>query len=482
MNARAGFRFRAARALADAGLQKALRNVPRGFIAKRRKALEALPEFETLRAAAADLRARVLDELDVHLARFAEKAEAAGAKVHFAADAGEARAIIRDILKARGVRRVVKGKSMISEEIGLNSALAQAGMEVTETDLGEYIIQLRGETPSHIVAPAIHLSRPQIEADFRRAHRDLPPDRHFGSNADLVKEARQVLRRIFCEAEAGITGANLLVAESGSCVLVTNEGNGDLCATLPPVHIVVSSIEKVVPSLRDADLILRLLARSATGQKITTYTSFHTGPARGQDADGPREMHIVLLDGGRSEVLAGPFADILRCIRCGACLNHCPVFGAVGGHAYLPPESPPGVYPGPMGEVLQPALHGPKRAADLADACTMCGRCAEVCPVGIPLPDLIRRWREEALAAGCTPLPRRWGLALWRAIARRPRLYHRLIRLKLPVLRFLARHPRLAARLPGVSRWAAWRRLPALPRRPLIGGRQTRGRAKGRKT
>ncbi|HHN73002.1 MAG TPA: lactate utilization protein, partial [Thermopetrobacter sp.] len=404
---RDGFRRRAVAALADAGLQRALRNVPRGFIAKRRAALAALPEYPELRAAAAAMRRHVLDNLDLYLARFIDAAENAGAEIHVAADAEEARRLVTGILRAAGARRVVKGKSMISEEIALNDALAGAGLEVVESDLGEYVIQLRGEQPSHIVAPAIHLSRRQIEADFRRHHTDLPADRVFADNAALVAEARRELRRVFCRADAGITGANLLIAETGSCVLVTNEGNGDLTATLPPLHIVVTSIEKIVPTLEDADLVLRLLARSATGQTLTTYTSFFTGPRRAGDADGPRRMHIVLLDNRRSEVLAGPFADILRCIRCGACLNHCPVFGAVGGHAYLPAGMPPGVYPGPMGEVLQPALHGVRRAADLADACTLCGRCAEVCPVEIPLPALIRRWRAEAMRAGAAPRTRR---------------------------------------------------------------------------
>ncbi len=470
MRGRRNFRQRAAAALADAGLQEALGNVPRGFIAKRRKALARLAEFDMLRAAASTLRARVLRELDVHLSRFIEQAEAAGAEVHVAATAAQARACVLNILARHGVRRVVKGKSMISEEIALNAALEQAGISVTETDLGEYIIQLRGEMPSHIVAPAIHLSRTQIEADFRRAHADRPADRVFAANADLVAEARSVLRRAFCEAEAGITGANLLVAETGSCVLVTNEGNGDLCATLPPVHIVIASIEKVVPTLADADLILRLLARSATGQTITTYTSFLTGPKRPEDADGPEAMHIVLLDGGRTSVLAGPFADILRCIRCGACLNHCPVFGAVGGHAYLPESLPPGVYPGPMGAVLQPALHGVARAADLADACTLCGRCAEVCPVGIPLPDLIRRWRAEAVTAGAVPKGRRLGLKAWAWLASHPSLHHRMVWLAVPLVRWLARHPRLAARLPGLRRWAGGRRLPIPASRPFFRG------------
>jgi len=449
-----GFRDRARAALSDPLLQKALRNVPRGFIAKRAKARAALPEFERLRDEASAIKDFTLDNLDVLLETFVERARAAGTKVHFAADATEANRIVADILGEARVRLVAKGKSMISEETGLNAALERAGMEVVETDLGEYIIQLRNEKPSHIVAPAIHLSRREIEPAFREAHTALPSDRKLVEKEDFVAEARAILREKFRTADAGITGANLLIAETGSTVLVTNEGNGDLSSTLPRIHVVLASIEKVVPTLEDATTILRLLARSATGQEITSYTSFFTGPRRPGDVDGPEEMHIVLLDNGRSDILAGPFSEILKCIRCGACLNHCPVFGAVGGHAYG------GVYPGPMGEVLAPALHGIGSTSDIVDACTMCGRCAEVCPMRIPLPSLIRLWRARAFRQGKVSPLQRLGLKLWARLASHPRLYAAAMRIAVPLLKFALRRKELLRRIPGLSAWMAERELP----------------------
>ncbi len=457
------FRERAVRALADAQLQRALGNVPRGFIAKRAKALARLPEFEELRQHAAAVKRQALAGLDELLDLFTKQAEKAGCKVHIVASAAEARTRIVSILADHGVRRVAKGKSMISEEIGLNAALEAAGMAVTETDLGEYIIQLRNETPSHIVAPAIHLTRADIAPTFRAAHEKLPHERPLHAQEDFVDEARKVLREVFCSAEAGITGANILIAETGTVVLVTNEGNGDLCATLPRIHIVIASIEKVVPTREDATTLLRVLARSATGQEITTYTSFFTGPRRMEDKDGPEEMHIVLLDNGRSAVCRGPFADILACIRCGACLNHCPVFQVTGGHAYGD------VYPGPMGEVLQPALHGLAQTHELADACTMCGRCAEVCPVLIPLPDLIRRWRMRAFAERYAPVSQRWGLKIWGWVAQRPWLYRRLSRLGSGMLRLFAeRDGFLKWRLPGLGGWFKVRDLPVADAPPFL--------------
>ncbi len=463
MAAPATFRARAVWALADVQLQRALANVPRGFIAKRAKALARLPEFEDLRQYAAALKRQAIADLDALLERFIRQAEAAGCHVHRVADAAEACARIQALLAERGVRRVAKGKSMISEEIGLNAALQQAGMAVTETDLGEYIIQLRKEAPSHIVAPAIHLTRADIEPAFRKAHEQLPSGRTLSSQEDFVSEARKVLREVFCTADAGITGANILIAETGTVVLVTNEGNGDLCATLPRLHIVLASIEKVVPTREDATALLRLLARSATGQEITTYTSFFTGPKRGADEDGPEEMHIVLLDNGRKDVRQGPFADILACIRCGACLNHCPVFQVTGGHAYGD------VYPGPMGEVLQPALHGLEKTHDLADACTMCGRCAEVCPVRIPLPDLIRRWRMRAFETGHGSAMQRLGLKLWARLAQRPRLYRHFSRLGSGMLRFLAGKTHFITRpLPGLGGWFSVRDLPVPDAPPFL--------------
>ena len=465
------FRARAAKALGDKGLQRALANVPGGFIVKRAKARAKLAEFDALRDEAAAMKRHVLDNLHGYLAAFIENAERAGAKVHLARTPEEANTIITGILKARGARRVTKGKSMVSEEIELNAALERAGLEVVETDLGEYIIQLRGEKPSHIVAPAIHLSRKDIEPAFRKAHAALPPERRLVEKTDFVNEARAVLREKFRSADAGITGANLLIAESGSTVLVTNEGNGDLTASLPETHVVISSIDKIVPTREDASLILRLLARSATGQEITSYTSFFTGPRRDGDIDGPEEMHIVLLDNNRSEILAGPFSDILRCIRCGACLNHCPVFGAVGGHAYG------GVYPGPMGEVLSPALHGIGETSDMVDACTMCGRCGEVCPMRIPLPMLIRKWRFRAFEEGHGKPAVRYGLRAWAWLARHPALYALTASSGARLLKLLAAGRGAIRRLPGLSGWTGVRDLPAPEGRTFTGiFRKTRGR------
>jgi L-lactate dehydrogenase complex protein LldF len=326
---------------------------------------------------------------------------------------------------------------------------------VVETDLGEYIVQLRGERPSHIIAPVIHLNKEAIEANFRRAHQRLPRERRLDQAQYLVADARNVLREKFLAADVGITGANLLIAETGSSVIVTNEGNGDLVSTLPRLHIVIASIEKIVPTLEDAATILRLLARSATGQEITTYTTLATGPRRDRDPDGPSDYHVVLLDNGRSEMLGNEFADMLRCIRCGACLNHCPVYGAIGGHAYG------SIYPGPMGAVLTPQLEGIDRARDLPQASSFCGRCEAVCPMDIPLPDMMRSWRERDFARGNAPLPERLLLKLWAYAAKRPRLYRALAG---RIAAFLARRGATRGalnRVPLLKAWTATRDLPA---------------------
>jgi L-lactate dehydrogenase complex protein LldF len=272
---------------------------------------------------------------------------------------------------------------------------------------------------------------------------------------DLVVEARAVLREKFLAAGVGITGANLLIAETGSSVIVTNEGNGDLTSTLPRTHIVIASIEKIVPTLEDACTILRLLARSATGQDITTYTTFTTGPRREGDPDGPIAYHVVLLDNGRSEMFGGIFQDMLRCIRCGACLNHCPVYGTIGGHAYG------SVYPGPMGAVLTPALQGLDRARDLPNASSLCGRCEEVCPMGIPLPAMLRAWRERDFPQGTRSWPEWLAVKVWGFVAKRPRLYHALAGLGVPLLTRLAGGRGQFTWLPFGTSWTRVRDLPA---------------------
>lgn len=441
-------------ALRDASLQRALGNVPRGFIEKRRKARHKVPEFDTLRDDAKAIKNHTLEHLDLYLEAYEAKVIASGGHVHWAPTAEDARRAIYDICQAAGARIVTKGKSMVSEEVGLNDHMEAAGFKMVETDLGEYLIQLRGERPSHIIAPAIHLNSDQIVSDFRTHHRQFPQDRDRSSVEALVEEARIVLRQQFLDADVGITGANLLIAETGSSVIVTNEGNGDLTQTLPKIHIVITTIEKLVPTLEDANVILRLLARSATGQDISTYTTFSTGPRRSEDPDGPDEYHVVLLDNGRTDMLASEFREMLRCIRCGACMNHCPVYHAVGGHAYG------SVYPGPMGSVLTPALMGIDKAGNLPNASTFCGRCEAVCPVRIPLPDLMRRWREREFMTAQRGTWARLCLAAWAFLALRPELYHFVMGLSIKALSFVDRRGRFSW-LPFAGGWTKVRDFPA---------------------
>ena len=403
-------------ALTDARLQAAL-TFSRNFTTRRAAAADRLPEFEALRDSARAIKDHTLAHLDLYLAAYEEKVREGGGFVHYAQDADEANRIIVDLCKSFGAKSATKAKSMIAEEIGLNDALEAAGVEPVETDLGEYIIQLRHEAPSHIIAPAIHLTKKDVEESFRKAHRGLPANRDLSEPEALLAEARAILRAKFLAADVGITGANFLVAETGTSIIVTNEGNGDLTQILPKAHIVITSIEKVVPTLEDAAQLLRVLARSATGQDASVYTTLSTGPRRPEDPDGPSAYHVVILDNGRSNMLGGQFEDMLRCIRCGACMNHCPVYQAVGGHAYG------WVYPGPMGAVLTPSLIGVAKGGQLPNASTLCGRCEEVCPVRIPLPKMMRHWREREFERRLSPAPIRYGIRFWAFFAKRPAIY-----------------------------------------------------------
>jgi L-lactate dehydrogenase complex protein LldF len=309
--------------------------------------------------------------------------------------------------------------------------------------------------PSHIIAPAIHLNKDQVEADFRRVHTHLPKDRNLAEPATLLAEARGVLRERFLAADVGITGANFLVAETGTSIIVTNEGNGDLTQTLPKVHIVLATIEKLVPTLDDASTLLRVLARSATGQDMSVYTTLSTGPRRPDDPDGPSEYHVVILDNGRSSMLGGEFEDILRCIRCGACMNYCPVFNAIGGHAYG------WVYPGPMGAVLTPALIGVDKGGHLPNASMFCGRCEEVCPVRIPLPRMMRSWREREFERHLSPATVRGGLKFWAFFAKRPALYGFATALASRLLWLFGRSAGRFRWLPFATGWTRHRDFPA---------------------
>ncbi|MDQ2696390.1 MAG: LutB/LldF family L-lactate oxidation iron-sulfur protein [Pseudomonadota bacterium] len=449
------FKDNAHRALHDAPLQRALGNLRAGFPGKRAAAIARLPEFEALRDAGRDLKNHVLENLDFYLETFETNVVRHGGFVHWARDAAEANRIILDLCRKAGAKTVTKGKSMVSEETALNAFLEANGVQPVETDLGEYILQLRQEHPSHIIAPAIHLNKEQVADAFHEHHQQYGLTRRLTEARELLNEARQVLRAKFLAADVGLTGANFLIAETGSSIIVTNEGNGDLTQLLPRVHVVLAGIEKVVPTLEDATLMLRLLARSATGQEFTVYNTFSSGPRRPEDPDGPEEYHVVLLDNGRSAMLGGEFQDMLRCIRCSACMNHCPVYGAIGGHAFG------WVYPGPMGMVLTPALIGLEEARHLPNASTFCGRCESVCPVRIPLPGLMRHWREREYEQHLQPAAMRFGLRTWAFFARRPRLYRLLARLGARALKVMGGKDRRIRRLPLAGGWTAWRDMPA---------------------
>ena len=441
-------------ALRDARLQTSLAHLKDGFQQKRAAAFAAFPiPFAEFREQGRAIRASALSRLPELLVQFEKNVHAAGGHVHWAPDANAARDIITQILKSRNARSVTKGKSMVTEEIELNAHLAANGIVPVETDLGEYIIQLRHERPSHIVAPAFHLQRTDVEASFRAEHNWLPPERALDDRPRLVAEARAVLRNQFESADAGITGANFLIAETGSAIIVTNEGNGDLTRLLPRTHIVVAGIEKVVPRLADASILLRLLTRSATGQDITSYVSFMTGPKRMDDADGPEEFHVVLLDNGRSAILGSPAAEVLQCIRCGACLNHCPVYGTVGGHAYG------ATYPGPLGAALDPGLDGLQNTYHLPNASSFCGRCDSVCPVKIPLTRIMRHWRNMAFDKGIPSSGLWFGLKAWAATARFPTLYALSAIVATRLLRRLGRKKVRLSSLPILAGWFAVRDL-----------------------
>lgn len=416
-------------------------------------AMDDFGQFEELRQHVKQLRQHSLEHLDHYLTKFEQEAVQNGNRVHFAENGDELNSIVLDICQQHNARHIAKGKSMVTEETGLNDYLKRAGLRVTETDLGEYIIQQAGEAPSHIVGPALHKSAAEIRELFLAKH-DLG-ERDLSETSDMVDEARQVLREHFLNAEVGIIGANALVAESGYSMLVTNEGNGDLCANLPNVLIICTTIDRLLPRAEDATAMLRLLVRSATGQPHTCYTSFYSGPRRVQENDGPLETHIVLLDNRRTEILASDYSEMLQCIRCGACLNHCPIYAAAGGHAYG------WVYPGPMGSILTPLLTSLEQSNALPNACTSCGRCAEVCPADIPLPDLLRDLRHDEAQKKLSPVRWRTGMRIHAWFTRHPGLYRAVTGMGIFALHLLGRSKGSFSKLPFASGWTSQRDFPA---------------------
>jgi L-lactate dehydrogenase complex protein LldF len=448
------FREAGQAALHDGSLRIALGRLKTHFALNRALAVERYGDWEALREQGRIIRDYALANLDTLLEQFEKAVTARGGQVHWARDATEARHIVLGILKQHGAKTVTKGKSMVSEEIGLNPFLEANGIVPVETDLGEYIVQLRHEPPSHIIAPAFHLNKEAVADTFREAHTTLDPERPLIERTELVAEARRVLRARFESADAGITGANFLSAEEGAAVLVTNEGNGDLTHLLPKTHIVLTGLEKVVASLEHAAVLLRLLTRSATGQDISSYVTVMNGPRGAGEGDGPENFHVVLVDNGRTRLLGTEAEDVLRCIRCAACLNHCPIYAAVGGHAYG------ATYTGPIGAALNPGLMGVAVAHHHANASTFCGRCAEVCPVKIPLPKIMRYWRAREYASGLAPKSTSAGLGFWAFFAKRPALYTLAAKTMARVLRLFANNGRVRA-LPLMRNWFAVRDFPA---------------------
>jgi len=445
------FKSRAREKLADRNLQNALNKLQGNFVRGRAQRVSEMDNFEAIRDAAAAIRERVLSELDIYLEEFERNAKARGAEVHWAESHEDVNRIVCELARRHGVRKAVKSKSMVTEECALNDALEAAGIEVVETDLGEYILQLAKEPPSHIVAPVVHKTRDEVSDLFALKH-------HTPRKTDiaaLTREARDRLRGHFISADMGISGANFAIAETGSTLIVTNEGNGRMVTTLPRVHVSITGIEKVLPTLEDVATLMRLLPPHGTGQSISNYISVTTGVKGEGEHEGPEHFHIILVDGGRTSLLGSDLQPILRCIRCGACMNHCPVYQSIGGHAYG------WVYPGPMGSVLTPAYVGLEKALDLPNAATMCNQCGVVCPVKIPLPDLMRKLREQQFERKLKPWTERAAFGVWCWMARRPAIYSAAASIAARLLALMGGRDRLIHRIPFAGGWTAGRDMPA---------------------
>ena len=449
----------AERALDNPRLQEAFRSSTLRLYTHRLAAVEEVPGFQKLRDRAHDLKREVIEHLDYYLAQFVDNAERRGGKIHFAATAEEACSIVKEIAAKAGASEIVKAKTMVSEEIELNHALEKGGIQPFETDLGEFIVQMTGDRPSHIVAPAMHLTRHDVSSLFTRNLQTKPTD----VPEELTAIARVALREKFARASVGLSGANYAVAETGSIVLIENEGNIRFCTTTPRIHIALVGIEKLIPRFSDLAVFLRLLGRSGTGQKLTVYTSLLTGP-RCAGEDGPEELHIVLIDNGRIATLADEkMREALYCIRCGACLNACPVYRKIGGHAYG------WVYSGPIGALVTPQFAGLANANQLPFASSLCGACREVCPVKINIPDLLLHLRAESQEKAPPPPPEpvpfseHTMMRLWAWAMKRPWAYSLGSRLARLGQRLLARQGWIR-KVPSypASKWTAGRDLPAL--------------------
>lgn len=446
------FEKKAVEKLNDKRLQENLKRLSGKFVSARASAITELEDFEGTRSAAVNRRNRGIEHLDVWLELFEAKATETGAKVLFARTPEEAAQLVVKIANKHKVKSVTKSKSMVTEEMGLNKVLEANQIQVRETDLGEYILQINdAEPPSHIIAPVVHKDKEQVADLFHKVHQTpLKTD-----IAEMTREAREVLRPQFLASDMGVTGGNFVIAETGTVALVTNEGNEGMCTINPKVHVAITGIEKVIPTLEDFATLIRLLPRSATGQSISNYVSLLTGIKKADELDGAEHMYFILVDGGRTGLLGGEFEEMLRCIRCGACMNHCPVYQKIGGHAYG------WVYPGPMGSVLTPSYVGLDKAPDLPQAATLCGECHVVCPVKIPLPNLLRKLREQQFDRGIRPMKERLALQAWGWLATHPTLYRLATRLGVWAMRKWAdfKGGKIAT-LPGASGWTNGRDFP----------------------
>ncbi len=422
------------------------------------------------------IRLETLARLDRYLEQFEANVQRAGGQVHWAVDGAEACRLVLELARASAGKQasaegllVAKAKSMVSEEVELNHALEQAGMRAVETDLGEFIVQLRHERPSHIVGPAVHLRREDVSDLFAK---------HFGMTPtndveEMTAVARGELRRVFFGAHVGVSGVNFGVAETGTLSIVSNEGNARLCTTLPRVHIALMGIERLVPTLADLEVMLRLLPRSATSQKLSSYFSMLTGPRRAEEPDGPEELHVILVDNGRARTLGTELAESLACIRCGACLNICPVYGEIGGHAYN------STYSGPIGAVVSTALFGTE-FSELANASTLCGACRDICPVRIDIPRMLLAVRHQHVEAQLPPAWLRWGMPVWGWVMASPWRYRTAQRLASIATRLLAREGRLRTLPPPLNAWTKRRDFPAFAGRSFRARRRAKSGKSGK--
>ena len=445
------FPLRVADALQDSRLQGALTRATGQLGVRRTNAFASLDDADAVRDRARAARMHAIRDLASHLERFEAHLSKNGAHVHWAQTSHDANAIIAGIAMRTKTRRVVKSKSMVSEETHLNDALQKHGIEVVETDLGEYIVQLGNDRPSHIIAPIIHLTRQDVGRVMQNALQ-VP---YTDDPQALAAIARERLRAEFLRADMGISGANFGVADTGTIVLVTNEGNGRMVTTLPRVHVVLMGIEKLIGSLADLDQCLKVLARSGTGQKLTVYTTMIRGPRKTGDGDGPEELHVVLLDNGRSRMLAGDSAEILGCIRCGACQNVCPVYRSIGGHAYGD------TYAGPVGAIVTPGLRGLTEWSELPYASSLCAACRDVCPVRLDIPRMLLSLRHQAVEQNTQSSALKLAMKSFAWAASKPRFYRALTGRARGCLRMFARAGWIS-KLPGPGgRWTLSRDLKA---------------------